>query len=76
MEPPPGASPGARIAPGDDLPTITITYDDSRYRKFRPLLSTEGAEWDTEERGCALPVALLLVAFLVVYVCYAIVAYT
>jgi hypothetical protein len=87
---PPDGAPGAIPAPGDDRPSgCAICREWERApdlepeeiwipqrTKFRPLLSTEAAEWDTEERGCAMPIALLLLAFLVVYICYAIAAYT
>jgi hypothetical protein len=37
-------------------------------RKFRPLLSTAPAEWDTEEGGCLLPLAAGLFGGLIGYV--------
>jgi hypothetical protein len=37
-------------------------------KKFRPLLSTEPAEWDTEERGYLWPVALFLLGCFVGYI--------
>jgi hypothetical protein len=37
-------------------------------KKFRPLLSTKPAEWDTEERGCLWPTAFFLLGCLIAFV--------
>jgi hypothetical protein len=44
--------------------------------KQRSLLQTDPDQWDTEERGCAMPIALLLLGGLIFYACWCIVAYS
>jgi hypothetical protein len=70
----PRSSAGASLAPADAVPRHdesapwgTIPPPESS-PKFRPLLSTEQAEWDTEERGCLLPVAVTLLGLLAAFV--------
>jgi hypothetical protein len=65
----PPESPESRPAPRPKNRSLLQTAPD----QWEDRLSRS---WDTEERGCAMPIALLLLGGLIFYACWCIVAYS